>query len=297
MALPHNFTPGTTMGIAKGTWYRLKPEGGDHVVKDAVYLPVTDTVGFSQQHNWNEADNLGKNTMDALENVVKAIPVLGAGASIISRSAQHRYGGGPSYSACAVYMDSSPPTVSVRTKLFIPDGSGSIMKLLESFRADFTGGMKSDDALSKAVNSIAAAASSAGAVGRGGMITHPGWWTVDVVTFAGGGASVLMHMEDMIAKSMDVTMFAPFIKQDPSLVELTIGFGHGFRGLRESMSFGGGGGGGAGGGGSGASSSPQSTPNSRPSSGLSTNSTPSNASTDPRANRINLPAGLNSAGF
>ena len=72
----------------------------------------------------------------------------------------------------------------------------------------------------------------------------------------------------MVAKSMDVTMYAPFIGKDPSLIELSLGFSHGFRGLRESMSFGGGAssGGSAGGQGGGSQASNPSRPKSTPAS-------------------------------
>jgi len=319
MALPHDFKPGTTMGIGTGTWYVLTPAGGNHVIKTSKYLPVTDSIAFSQQHVWNESDNLGKNILSSIENLPGQIlsgasrrtsklgkysGVANGAAQLVSRNLQHHLGGGPSASACAVYVDSSPPTINVRTKLFSPDGSGSIIGLLEEFRSDFTGGTVGAPSAS-AFSSAGAAAQSAiagfnslvaTAGVRGGIISHPGWWTIEIVSFAGGSNSVLMTMKDMIAKSMDVTMYSPFIGQDPSLIELNIGFSHGFRGLRESMSFGGSAGSSQSAGEAGNRSRPQSTPrsNSRPRPATNTSrGTSTSGESDPRANRINLPAGLN----
>ncbi len=278
MALPHNFVPGTPMGIATGTWYKLIPKSGaagTHVITKELFLPVTDSVSFSQQHNWNESDNMGKNLIAGAEGMLSQLPggsVMTAIVDTVSRGVQKNViGGGPSISACAVYMDSSPPAISVKTKLFTPDGSGVVMNLLEDLRADFTGGLTTKGKGASINASIALLNDKAGKnVTSGGVIDHPEWWDIQVVSFAGGGAAVLMDMKNMIPKSMDVVMYAPFIGRDPSLVDLTIGFGHGFRGLRESMSFGGGGGG--------ASSSSPGQPQSTPASNSRSNVAPTNSS-------------------
>lgn len=237
MALPHHFTPGTNFGIETGTWYRLNPQNGSagsHIIGDAQWFPVTDTVSFSQQHIWNESDNLGKNMMASVSELGG---IAGAtGKDLTSRFAQRGIGiatgstsGGPHLSACSVYVDSSPPTLTMRTKLFTPDGSGILINLLEKLRADFTGTLG---------NTGGSTSTGAGKLAQGGLVAHPEWWTVEVLTFASGSKSVIMSMKDMHVTSFDVTMFAPFIGKDPSLVELNIGFMHGFRGIRDSMSFG-----------------------------------------------------------
>ena len=155
------------------------------------------------------------------------------------------------------------------------------------------GGSSGGGAVVSSINSAVSVLNKAsGGNLRGGLITYPEWWTVEVVSFAGGqGANVLMSMTDMLAKSMDVTMYAPFIGKDPSLVELSLGFSHGFRGLRESMSFGSG----NASSGSSASGSNPSQPKSTPKQN-NTSSRPVNTSStteDSRANKINLPFGLN----
>jgi hypothetical protein len=270
MALPHHFTPGTRFGIGTGTWYRLEPQTGSadsHVIERTLWFPVTDTVQFSQQHIWNESDNLGKNFMSTVSELGS---VLGnTGRDLASRFAQRGTGfltgvgtsGGPHLSACSVYVDSSPPTMTVRTKLFSPDGSGSLIALLEELRADFTG------TIGTSVGGFSTGFTAAQTAGlaQGGLVAHPEWWTVEVVSFAGKSEATLMSMKNMHATQMDVTMFAPFIGKDPSLVELSIAFTHGFRGVRESMSFGGGASAGSGSS-SNASSSPPSRPRNTPAS-------------------------------
>ena len=285
MGLSHNFIPGTTMGIGTGTWYRIEPQtgpAGSHVVQSEKYFPVLNSLSFSQTHEWSESDNIAKNGMKSIEGAVAKV----AGNSLTelaSKVAQRRIGGGPHISACSIYTDSSPPSFTVRTQLFSPDGSGVLMALLEELRADFCGSISmngANGAINGAISTniggggaISGALSSAGvstspaatsgAYTQNGWVTHPEWWKVEVISYASGAAVPIIKMTDMHAVSFEVTMFSPFIGKDPSTVELNIGFKYGFRGYRESMSFGGGGG-------SSPSASspgqPQSTPSSRGSS-------------------------------
>lgn len=161
--LPHNFIPGEEPMVKYGTYYRLEPISGAtdaHVIKKAFYLPVTDTVNWSFSHEWNEADNLSKNIIDSVESKVP----FNLGRSF-SKYAQRKIGGSVHVSSCAVYVDSAPPTINVRTKMFSPDGKGQLLRLVELLRQD-THGALGGEAMSQRLGKITGDISElAGSVG------------------------------------------------------------------------------------------------------------------------------------
>jgi len=269
MPLPHTFMPGPEQMIPIGTYYRLEPidgEVGSHVIKNPIYLPVTDTVSWSFNHTYNEADNLSKTIIDS---VAQKGGMLG---EQVAKVAQRKIGGSVHVSSCAVYVDSAPPTINVRTKLFSPDGRGNILALVELFRQDThgaLGGSSVKEHLAQLGGTISAAVGGDPLTGAGagrsigdaaqrgletiqnvdrsipggksiksGVIDHPEWWKIQVITFGKSGKTVLATMDDMLCKGINVTFFAPFYDSEPSLIELDMAFQHGFRGLRESMRFG-----------------------------------------------------------
>ena len=267
MPLPHGFKPGEDPQsfIQYGTYYRLVPvQGavGSHVITKPMLLPVTDSVSWSFQHRWNESDNLAKSIIDSA--VQKGSSLVGATvANTTSRFLQRKIGGAPHVSACAIYVDSEPPTLSVKTKMFSPDGAGSILQIIELFRQDTHGATGSKAA--KTVGAKAGQLAGGGAVASGiqnlqgnatgladkfnaagngskvlggaGWIAHPEWWKIQVVTFSQSGQTILATMDNMHCTNMNVTMYAPFYNNEPSMIELELGFMHGFRGTRESMRF------------------------------------------------------------
>jgi hypothetical protein len=231
--------------INYGTYYKLEPKQGSvgsHVITRTIYLPVQDTISWSFNHVYNEADNLSKNIID---NLAQRGGALG---SAISKFAQRKIGGSVHISSCALYVDSGPPALNVKTRMFSPDGSGSILYLLELFRQDTHGslggsglanttvGGAANDVIGGAVSAVNSLAGNS--VAQGGTIDHPEWWNIQVVTYSKDGVVVLADMKDMLCRSMNVTFFSPFYGREPSMMDLELAFQYGFRGTRESMSFG-----------------------------------------------------------
>ena len=270
-SLPHNFnsglTPGGERGVPYGVYYKLIPKhgpSGSHVIRSPIYLPVTDTISWSFQHTWTEADNLTKNLIrSAASGAMGALTnnkFLTGAADFAGTVAQRKLGGGAHVSACSIYMDSAPPTINVKTKLFSQDGNGSIIGFLESMRADthadlggggvqqkinsLGGGVGSS--VQSAIGAAQTGVNQLGGTGNAvkmGLVDHPEWWKIQVISFAGGNRTVIASMEDMICTGLDYTLYAPFVvgeggTSEPLMAEIAIAFKHGFRGLRESMSFG-----------------------------------------------------------
>jgi len=252
MPLPHRFKPGTTADsfIKYGTYYRLTPVKGSadtHVITKPFLLPVIDTVNYSFQHRWNESDNLAKGVIDS---IIQKGP---AGIDTASRFLQRKIGGAPHVSACAIYVDSEPPTINVRTKMFSPDGMGSIVELIEQLRQDTHGATgtapKGNSLLHKAGQAVQGVISAGESLvndsfgggkvlGGAGWMSHPEWWKIQVIIFSKDGERVLSTHKDMHCTNMNVVFYAPFYNNEPSMIELEVGFMHGFRGTRESMAFG-----------------------------------------------------------
>lgn len=201
--------------IQTGVYYRLKPEEGG----DAYYFPVTTEVGLSLAHTWNEGDNYAKNVM---QSVASGIGLGQVGGDLASRLLQKRFSGSPHVSAAAVYVDTAPPSINVATKLISVDGKGNVLKILDRLYKETSGSLGDI---------------TGGGAARGGFVTHPGWWVVEVV----GGGSTLLKMKDMICTSINITMHSPWVDggKEPCLTDLTIGFKHGFRGFDNSMDIGG----------------------------------------------------------
>lgn len=229
--LPHNFSKITEMGsgvISTGTYYVLTPtfdNASPHpAVKAPIWLPVTgdNPVDFSFNHQWDQADNVSKKIADAV-----SLGLLGGEwGSLAYKQGLHTMGGGPYVSGCAVFNSSSPATISVASKLFSSDGSGSLVELVEKLRSDTHANM--------------AAGGTSNTVGvRGGAISHPGWWKIEVISFADGGSeSIIASMKDMICVGLKVTMHSPWVGKDPSLMELRVDFQNAYPGLAQSMAFG-----------------------------------------------------------
>jgi len=281
MTLPHSFSYGASdpsQIVQYGTYYCLTPIGTQqgHIfpVNRKIFLPVEDTVNWVFSHEWNEADNYAKGVINSLSQTSSL-------ADATSRVALRKIGGSVHVSACAVYMDSAPPTINVKTKLFSSNGSGELLSLIEKFRMDTHAGLippgsarasamaanvkslaidlqkkiggsavgansrVSDTALDLGNNMLNIAQNAVNGLGNGskavqaGLVDHPEWWKVQVVTFYKEGYTVLATMEDMVCTGLNVTFFAPFYNGEPSLIELDLSFKHGFRGLRSSMQFGG----------------------------------------------------------
>jgi len=183
MPLPHNFIPqvGGEQMIPVGTYYRLEPIQGatnSHVITAPVYLPVIDTVNWSFNHVYNEADNLSKNIIDSVEGLAPTIAGVSTGRQL-SKYMQRKLGGSVHISSCAVYVDSAPPTINVRSKVFSPDGSGQLLTLVELLRQDTHGslggsGMKQrlgqlGGTIGRGLGNLGKATGISGASGPGGQ--------------------------------------------------------------------------------------------------------------------------------
>lgn len=254
--LPHNFAAlGTEQGsgaIATGIYYKLIPKtdkaSKHQKITSPIWFPVTGDahVDFTFSHQWDQADNLGKKFLAGVAN--KALgPDFG---DLAFKQGQHFLGGGLYVSGCSVYNSSSPPTITIATKLFSTDGNGKILNTIERLRWEThprRGGGASEAGKAGAAlggaageamaNSIVKATEAAG--GKAGSIDHPGWWDVEVVSFAGGGAATVAKMSDMICTGLKITMYSPWIGKEPSIVEIRMDLQHAYPGLAESMSFGG----------------------------------------------------------
>lgn len=262
MPLPHNFIPqiGGEQMIPLGTYYRLEPiQGatGSHVITKPIFLPVIDSVNWSFTHVYNEADNLSKNIIDSIESKVPSALGVNTGRQI-SKYMQRKLGGSVHVSSCAVYVDSAPPAINVHSKVFSPDGSGQILQLVELLRQDTHGSLGGGNVKQSLANFAGEAGEDFGSgiqstasyldkianaggnkVLQSGPIDHPEWWKIQIITFGSNGQTILATMKDMLCTTMNVIFYAPFYNNEPSMIELDMGFQHGFRGVRQSMSFGG----------------------------------------------------------
>lgn len=235
VSMPHDFSKlGQEKVIATGVYYHLIPiRSGyasrhlDSIPASGFWFPVTgdSPVDFTFNHTWDAADNL---TKKALDTVGGSGGVVGEAVQLGVRQAQHFFGGSFYVSGCSLYNTSAPPTINVNTKLFSVGGN-NLIKIVEALRAD-------THARFTEISGISLSVSFAGA--KAGVVRHPGWWEIRVVSFADGSTNVVADMRDMICTSMKVTMFSPWLGMEPCYMELSLGFQHAYPGLCESMDFG-----------------------------------------------------------
>lgn len=221
-AMPHDFSKlGTDRPVPNGVYYQLKPEG-EHIGIPGIgyWLPVIGDapVDFTFTHQWDAADNLAKKMLDGV-----AQDKGGELGSLAWKGAQHNLGGSVYGSGCTVFNSSAAPTISVASKLFSTGGT-NLIDMLENLR-----------------NDTHARLGGGGGFGfKGGTLATPGWWTINVISFATGGSGGVnvARMQDMICTGLKVTMYSPWLGKEPSLMEMRIDFQHAYPGLAESMKFG-----------------------------------------------------------
>lgn len=249
MSLPHNFNPlasDPSEFVSTGSYYVLKPKqkGKDG---NLIYLPVVDNVSQSFAHAWTIGDNLARGAIESLSGAASTFGKALTTATVVA--AQQNYGGGLHASACALFADSSPPTLNITTRIFSPDGNGNILKLCEKLKnltsASLSGGSDiAKDAFGDNVSKLQNfAKEKLGRYGKVGVIQVPHWFDIEVVSFGGGGETVITAMKDMICNSMSTTFISPYVtnkngKSEPSIVEINMSFGHAYKGFSENFAYG-----------------------------------------------------------
>jgi hypothetical protein len=248
--LPHPFDQtGNNQIIPSGVYYHIIPKSDGPASKHpgipgtGFWFPVSGDhpIDFTFTHEWDRADNLAKKLISSVARGI-GNTLAGAGGAealdFLARQGQHTLQGSLYFSGCAIYNSSAPPSISINTRLFAT-GNGNLIKIIEMLRYDTHGRLNEGDvsaAVASATNSQdignkVQEIQKAGGV-KSGRIEHPGWWDVEIISGAGGGGNqVVAKMNDMFCVGMKVDMYSPWIGQEPSFMELSLSFQHGFPGV------------------------------------------------------------------
>lgn len=239
MPTPESWKIEPTLGVGgltaarNAVYYVLTPKSvgalKSHIFTQPVILPYLDQASISYAHNWSEADNLTKTLSESAGQYIGVGQLFSKGLQYVSSAAA----AGPHASTASMYSDSAPVTLNVRSKIFSADGDGSLLRFLDNIRAEGFGSLSGTGGRTR-IGGLSLA---------GGLMRHPDWWDVKVVSVNQGLYTEIINITDMIIMSTNFTFYAPFVTgpsgiSEPMLVDIDIGFKQTFRGFRESHSIG-----------------------------------------------------------
>jgi len=263
MSMEHMFKPGGSDG--DGGYSDIVPGGGtywwlhpyDKTEKRGsprdFFFPVQENISFEWSHNWVDGDNFAKSILNSFGS-------LGAFAGIATRKL---FGSGGLYlSSPAFFVDTNHPTVTINTKIFSPDGDGSLLSTIENLRncshglynekpsvEDLTSMGTPQNIAEGAVEGIKYAQDGLKSLTgiKFGWINHPTFWSIKIVTMGGmdgdknpksNSPIVIAEWADMSIRRLNIVLYTPFIGVDPSVAEISMDLTQAYPGLNVSSRIG-----------------------------------------------------------